>query len=384
MIYKTSKIVSSIIALLPIIAFVKVPGLSVGLGMFVLILLTPWLIFVNLTRFQLNDVFKFLGLILFCSYSVFCSVGNTQNIVGYILVMIWVMGTYKYLIDENYLFGIMEFVAILASIIVVAQTLCHYVLGFHLISNIPVLLKDDIAAQYFVSIVSGIEESGMYRPSAFFLEPSHFAQYEIVVLLWLLLKSNSKNRMKFALVISIGIVMTSSGMGIAMVVGAWIVYTILGMNLKKRENVVKSMILVAGGFLFVMLCLRLPFFQTAVNRVVVTGNGYNAIDGRLFFWDYYFKPLTSMQFVWGCGYVTELDKYMTGFMMLLYCSGVVGVVLFYAMLIQYIKYGNVFAIILSLFYAVLIIFSGLTATINLIFYLSLISSEKKYLQFTAR
>ncbi len=86
--YLTTEILSATIALLPLIAFVKVPGLDIGLGMLILLVLVPWLFITNLSRFQLNDIVKFSGFILFCTYSIYCSFGDYQNVIGFILVIV--------------------------------------------------------------------------------------------------------------------------------------------------------------------------------------------------------------------------------------------------------------------------------------------------------
>lgn len=373
----TSKVFSVTIAFLPLIAFVKVPGMEMGLGMFLLFVLLPWLLLYNLTKLQLDDLAKFSGLILFCAYSVFCSRENLSDVIGFVIIMIWAIGTYKYLIDEKLVFGIMSTVSIVASVIVLIQLLCHYVLGFNLAPYIPFLIKDSTLEQYSHVINAGVDNWGMYRPSAFFLEPSHFSEYAVVPLLWLLLNKKKRNSEKIALFISIGILLTRSGMGSAMVIGGWIAYYIKGLDLKKNENVVNAVLVVVGAIVAFLLLLKLPFFQSAVNRVVATQDDYNAINGRLFFWDHYFSHFSFSQFVWGEGYNTvKLDKYMTGFMKLLYCSGIIGVLLFYFMLLQHVTKKEWFKNVFILFYSVLVFFAGLVSVINLVFYLTMIFSKK--------
>lgn len=373
----TSRIISVIIALLPLIAFVNVPSLEIGLGMFLLIILFPWLFYVCLTRIQLNDVFKFSFLLLFCLISVFCSRDNISNIIGFILVMVWVLGAYKNLINERLVFGIMSSVSVLASFIVVLQLISHYVLGFNLNPYIPFLYKDATLTQYYTVIYASFDNVSLYRPSAFFLEPSHFSEYTIIVLLWHLLKNREKNRVIIAIIISIGILLTRSGMGIAMVTGAWVVYYINGLDFKKMENCINAVLVVIGCIAVLYLCFRLPFFQSAMNRVAATDGDYNAINGRLFWWNYYFSPLSFSQLLLGCGYgAVELDKYMTGFMKLLYCSGIIGVIFFYLMLFQHVERKDKFKNIAIVFYSVLIVFAGLVSVIHLVFYLTIILSKK--------
>ena len=377
MVDKKSRFISAMIALLPLTSFIRVPGISLGLGMVGLIVLIPWLFIINGSKIQLSLLAKFSGLILFCIYSIARSSGNTTNIIGFVLVMIWVIGTNIRWIDETQVFRIMKFVSIVASIIIVLQTICHYVLGFHLVSNITALLREETSQQYSSLIKTGIDNTGMYRPSAFFLEPSHFAQYGIVTLLWCLLRDESAKYMRNAVVISIGIALTTSGMGIVMVAGAWILYVIFGMDLKKKSNMAKAAFLVIAGLVVVILLSRLPIFQSAVNRITGKGGGYNAIWGRLFWWDYYFAPLSTSQLILGLGYAADTSKYMTGFMEILYCTGYVGVALFYFMLLQNAKNREKYSVALALFYGAMVVFSGLTTIINLVFFLTIIFVDEK-------
>ena len=376
--YLTSIILSVIIAFLPLISFVEVPGLGIGLGMFSIIIWSPWLIFICLTRLQLNDIAKFSFFICFCAYSIYVSWGNVSNAVGFILILIWGMGTYKNLINEKILFGIMSAVSIIAGFIIVAQILSYYVFGYTIRPYIPSLYEKSIVENYYDVIFAGSNHGKMYRPSAFFLEPSHFSEYSFMALLWNLFGNKWKNGLKIAAIISLGILLTRSGMGIAMVAVAWAIYYIIGLDLKKNENIVNAVLVAIVCVFVIIVCLKMPFFQSAVNRVSSTEGDYNAISGRLFWWNYYFGPLSLTQLVMGCGYnAVEMDKYMTGFMKLLYCSGIIGVILFYSALFQHVKKNNEFKNIAIIFYSVLCFFAGLTSVMYLVFYFTIIFSKKQ-------
>ncbi|MBR2526893.1 MAG: hypothetical protein IKE58_00230 [Blautia sp.] len=368
--------ISSMIALLPITAFLRFPIVSMGLGMVGLIVLVPWLFRINQGRVPYDTLGKLSGVILFCFYSMTRSTGNMTNLIGFGLLMIWIAGTYDKWIDASLILKIMTYVALAASIIVMLQTICHYLFGFHLIATIPFLIKESSRKQYELAILTGYDfASQLYRPCAFFFEPSHFAQYSIGALLWCLLKEEEKNRIGKAVMISVGIALSTSGMGIAMVGGAWLVYVLLGSNLRDVSNLIKAGILLAIFALALLLLWQLPFFRNAINRVTGREGGLTAVQGRLFWWNYYFSHLSRTQLILGLGYGAETGKYMTGFMEMLYCTGYAGLASFYYMLLHRIRQRSMFSIIFSCFYGVLVIFSGLTTIIHLVFFLTIIFAE---------
>lgn len=374
---KKNSIISSMIALLPLLAFIRVPGISIGLGMVSLIILIPVLFIINERKISFQAISYCSAIIIFCTYSAIRSIDSFSGILGYFLVIIWMVGLYNNGVDEDQLFGVIKKVSYFASVIVIIQSLFHYLVGGHLVANLPFLLKDEIRLQYMSLISTGVDSTGIYRPSAFFLEPAHFSQYGIIALLYILLREKKDGRIKKAILISVGIALTLSGMGIVMVLGAWITFLALGLDYKKRQSFENALYLIVAGLIIVFFLSQLPLFQTALKRITGNETGYNAIWGRLFYWDYYFKPLQRSQLIWGLGYSVDTQNYMTGFMKLLYCSGYIGVVLFYFALLKNIRNRTKFSVITGLTYAAMTLFSGITATINLVFFLTVIFSTKR-------
>lgn len=374
---KKNSIISSMIALLPLLAFIRVPGISIGLGMVSLIILIPVLFIINERKISFQAISYCSAIIIFCTYSAIRSIDSFSGILGYFLVIIWMVGLYNNGVDEDQLFGVIKKVSYFASVIVIIQSLFHYLVGGHLVANLPFLLKDEIRLQYMSLISTGVDSTGIYRPSAFFLEPAHFSQYGIIALLYILLREKKDGRIKKAILISVGIALTLSGMGIVMVLGVWITFLALGLDYKKRQSFENALYLIVAGLIIVFFLSQLPLFQTALKRITGNETGYNAIWGRLFYWDYYFKPLQRSQLIWGLGYSVDTQNYMTGFMKLLYCSGYIGVVLFYFALLKNIRNRTKFSVITGLTYAAMTLFSGITATINLVFFLTVIFSTKR-------
>jgi len=79
--------------------------------------------------------------------------------------------------------------------------------------------------------------SAFYRPSAFFLEPSHFAVYCIPVIVTTLFSrtGDEKRERQIALFISTGVLLSTSGMGIGVVIICWAFYLLFIFG-RKGEN----------------------------------------------------------------------------------------------------------------------------------------------------
>lgn len=101
-------------------------------------------------------------------------------------------------------------IAQVASILIIVQYVCHYIFGFHL-KLVPVSLLLPESSQWIAGAetgqvgINGIR-SELYRPSAFFLEPSHMFLYVFPILFVFLLSPNIDNwRRKIAILLTVGL-----------------------------------------------------------------------------------------------------------------------------------------------------------------------------------
>lgn len=175
---------------------------------------------------------------------------------------------------------------------------------------------------------------GLFRPSAFFLEPAHYSQYCILGLASLFATEKSFLTLK-KVIISIGIFMTTSGIGIASVLVIWMVALYFG-NRKITSaligKTIASTILLA--VLLMLLYFTVPVFQSSVNRVILPGNGYNAFEGRLGS-RFLIGTLEGVFFAFGKGFkniptwgMLDTPYFMTGIVELIYCQGMLGMSIF--------------------------------------------------------
>ena len=323
-----------VIALLPVLMCYKIPVVEYGTStVLIAILMIPAMIYsLNSSGYDkklLKIIFPFF---IYVTYVLTKS--SSINILLQISIVVHFVAIINGMVIVDKLKSYIIRITILASIIVLAQTVVHYAIGYHIPCIYFPGILDTLKEQYFSGIYTGVSRwGGMYRPCAFFLEPAHMAQYSFVGLLLALFSDDVP--MKKKIVISVGILATSSGIGILCTSLCWILWAYItkvdGSFLDKLVNFSKYAIL--GTIVYYML-LQIPYFKNAVNRFTVKEDGeYNAVDGRLFFWDRYIGDASTSQLLWGFGYDALPDSFFTGMMTVLYAYGYVGIILFYASLL---------------------------------------------------
>ncbi len=227
--------------------------------------------------------------------------------------------------------------------VVIIQTVLFYLFGVTLSEGRRFLLPfsnmfEESVARYVST--SSMIINGLFRPSAFFLEPAHFAQYCSLALCVVVFENLGKNRHSYAgILISIGMILTTSGLGIALVGLIWGIKYLIDISTLERRKIVNALIIaVCLGIIFVVLYNTVGFFANAVNRVLIQDDN-NAVAGRIgsvLFLD----RLSGVEKIFGTGYknlpwstARNVTYYMTSIVEIQYCQGVVGLVVFIGMLL---------------------------------------------------
>lgn len=376
---KDNRLYTFFLAILPVIMMYRFP--LVGMGMST-VLIAGTMVFAGIVFLsQLKD-FSEIYLITFILYFVYAiTKSDGSTILLCIAILVHFLAISLGAIDVQYLRKIIENIALIASIAVILQFCYHTLSGNHIpMINIDWCLSE--MEQYRSSILTGIGRTeAIYRPSAFFLEPSHLANYASVAIVSCLLMGDPKYIK--AAVISLGVICTTSGMGIVMVGGIWAIFPFIAT--KKIDNTkVKRIMVLAGLFLITLAVLsQMSFFQNALNRITgsteYSSSQYNAIWGRTLYWKIYITPMTGNDLLFGYGSASLPDVYFTGLMRVIYSYGVTGVGLLYlSLLTLLIKSKNNGCKLLVLLYGGLLPFANLTGFITMIFYLGSIMALHHY------
>lgn len=236
-------------------------------------------------------------------------------------------------------------VAIAASVFLLVQRVAY--LGGVVIPN-P-LSAFSVSDLYYTDVYTMGAGSSLFRPSAFFLEPSHAAYYILPYIMWVLFDDSLEHGhdMPLALLASIGVLATGSGMGFILIFGIWVLFGVT----KARHQVLYIGILIAVAIGFAAL-LQTEFFQMVVSRFADADFvGGNAIEARLGLGMEYFynKPVISQLFGSGYGNTTT-DTYYNGLTFILNSLGIVGLLVIAVSFVACFKNGSGFKRLMLLFY----------------------------------
>ncbi|MCD7826404.1 MAG: hypothetical protein LUH14_10680 [Clostridiaceae bacterium] len=308
-------------------------------------------------------------------YFVFCAV-----------CIVHILSIYNRIVDFEFLKKMIVGISMFASICVILQTLVYYSLGFH-IQMMSVSFISSGLEGYDTAFRMGMGSSGgMYRPSAFFFEPAHFCQYAVVGLLMALYHyAKGKTSIKYSILISFGMICTTSSQGLVFMLLAWVwgIYVKRGNMTTKmfRIIVILTLLILAVGICYVT---GLFHVDSIINRVIGTVDGYNAIAGRNFANELYLSQLSGKSLLWGVGYVNRPDVYMTGIVVYRYTIGYIGCALFYLALLFSVRKIDRISFAVAVAYGGLLCVASATSVVSFIFYMGITYSELKEIKTEGR
>lgn len=378
------------IALMPVFCLVNVPYLNISLATALLFLSLPyaatWVLMKaregTANQSLLRAYFPF---VCFYLYMVMRSDGNLTRIVLCILTLLHIIGLFYGSVSSKKIKKMIEWYAIINSILVLLQTLSYYVFDLQ-IQYIPqALIHEHFKNSYVFQ-----NEPGLYRPSALFLEPAHFSQFCCFAIISLLFPPEGKPKIHVALVIAVGCLLTTSGMGIVLTGLIFALFSVRWCVYQKKMNVLKWQTLLTGILLVLLvgvLLLQIPFVKTALLRVFSTVDGYNAILGRLGLWKWK-EAIGTMEIIpllFGYGYSAEYPHYLTGLADTIYKFGILAVLLQGWCLLSIMKkQKTVYIWCVCCIFFLLFCVAHLTSVFSQIFYFALVISEVVFYERTAK
>ncbi|MDD3945846.1 MAG: hypothetical protein PHS38_14215 [Bacteroidales bacterium] len=362
---QNNRIYTRIFAFFPLLLMYKTPGLSVGLTTSLIAITIP----IAIRTISNKILEKNLSLSLFVLYILYVLTKSTgQNIVLCVAIMAHLQAINRGIIDLSLLKKIIINVSAIAAICVTIQQLFHTLFGIHIPFVYGPLFLDSLE-RYKSILMTGIGTENMYRPCAFFLEPAHFSQYSIIGLGLVLF--NLKPDYKKAVLISMGLLLSTSGMGAVLTFGMW-GWWIISFQQRGKFNInIRRMILGIGLLIALLYILQnIPFFNSIFSRFTTTDESeYNAIHGRLLWWESYFGGSSWNNFLLGFGIDELPEVYFTGFMKQLFAYGIIGTSLFISFLLYAVYKMRGLSQTLLVIYIALLFLTELTGFIPMIFYI---------------
>lgn len=146
------------------------------------------------------------------------------------------------------------------------------------------------------------------RYSSFFLEPAHQAQFVMpAIVLLLFSKGKEKNRILFSVLITIGIISTTSLQGILGVGIIWFVFFLMLLKMKTLKSWLVFLGLIIIGSAVIICALRQPVIQEQIIKKVSSFNNGDIVQGTsmyrriIYGWDCY-RDFDWVHKIFGCGY----------------------------------------------------------------------------------
>lgn len=294
---------------------------------------------VNSGTIDENCLSAVFPLLLFELYSAFAH-GLVVNRLVYSVFMTWTFFCIAFgCVNIGKVIRYACWVACAATVLLLVQYATYYLLDHH-VQLLPTQFFLPESSRWLERAINGIaEDATMYRPSSIFMEPSHLFLYLFPLLcLCLLLPDMTLWRKRMAVVLTAGIILSTSGMGIAVVVGLW--GLLLVMYYEKRGKIrFRWTTLFSGRTICILVLLMgalvgaylyVPFFKNAVNRIFVNTTGSTAIDGRIRLAINHMKTISGKAiFVGAAGATTDLKFNLAGFFATYFKWGLIGLILTY-------------------------------------------------------
>ncbi|MBR5231945.1 MAG: hypothetical protein IKW00_06840 [Clostridia bacterium] len=345
------KVLDPIVAVL--LAFVPFLQHYIGIvdnaGSTLMALLVPYLglrVLPTLRTLKLRSFALISGLILFFLYKLVDHGTYFVEIAQVGLMIFYIVCAMQHCIDTKMLKKAAICIAALAGLLLIAQYFCYFVLGFHLqLVPTPLLLEESeqwiLLAQTGTHSITGVQ-GDLYRPSAFFLEPSHLFMYGFPCLfISLFAHENRKHNRIAALLITVGLVLSTSGMGILVAAGAWGLYQGLrnkeGNDFRLKYIPCKEMVFRVCALLalYAVLFMTVPFINEGISRIFISEAGTStAIDGRTELAIRTLRKIEStsvIQKLFGSSDTLEgITHNMPGYMATVYKYGFIGIILSYS------------------------------------------------------
>lgn len=384
-------IAAVLIALTPILEYFKSHIYVYSIGTFIPLLLVPLLL--NKRSVFVIRKEKFL-IIIFFVIQIFSFLRKFFNGYGFsglgtMLLCIFSMFFYGVLsLDQKPLLEkvkkIIIAVSILSTLMLILQYISFYILHKYFVFAPIDLYLDSIYDRYYFQVTTGFSGPN-FRPCGLFVEPSHLATYSLFGLVCSLFKNTpDKRNIYLSLCITLGIVLSTSGLGIVCSIGLWGLYYFLRI-LKGQIVTVLPKIL---SLLVTAIVILISLYQTSTFRPIIKSYFDAYIYAQKGMGDKVKQPLTGRtgtyedflslsmeEKIWGIGYDVKTG-YLTTFNMALYNMGIIGICSYYFMLYGLMHKKDDFTQGLCILLMVLSFIISIDSSGYIAFYLFLINGEE--------
>ena len=283
----------------------------------------------------------FAGILLIAAYILWTILDHGfsgSDPVKFVILMTFYLALTKDEFNFRYLICISSAIILAACAALVLQYCSYYIFQYRLQFLSPDTLLES-SSRWVNRLSTNKVTSSFYRPSAFFLEPSHLFLFSFPTTLYMLFSPGATKKMRrLGFVMIAGILASASGMGIIFSLACILAYFVMYRNPVYGEGSLKNFlsprkILLPLLLLAVLVVLYQysDFVHNSLVRVIAENeSGYNAIAGRTSAGSKLIQEMGSDQMLIGVtDALGDLGAAVSGFQATFYKYGAVGILLSY-------------------------------------------------------
>ena len=215
--------------------------------------------------------------------------------------------------------NIYEKIVIVLSLIAIAQFLLYTFTGratMLLIPGLDLNYSSYSSSEYSAETLSRLSYGWYYRPCSLFLEPAHHAQY---VMPWLFIEllstdTSEKRSMRNCVIVSIGLLLTASSLGVLGCVIAWVMAFVRWSSKLGRKTLIRNTVILFAIIIMALVFLKIPsvqfYFKMKVEEMTADNWGSNSFTMRMIRGFACFVKFDLIDMFFGCGYGNIL-QYLT-------------------------------------------------------------------------
>lgn len=281
------------------------------------------------------------------------------------------------IIDYSVLKKTIVLIALVSSVLIFIQYLLYYGIGQYWNPIPSALYRKEVINSYSFFLSSGLE-NGLLRPSAIFLEPSHFAEYSILAVVMLLFSGNENY--KKAIIVSTGILLSTSGLGIISVVFAWGYKLFFDRDStpNRKLTIIFGAVVAMAIAYFIIESMGIANIFFSKFRMGSYNSGFISRFGEV---HAAFHDWTFGKYLIGEGYDSTSNYWLPGYFSILRQVGIIGLILFIVVMINIFRISDKLGKCLVVVYAWLLLVAEVSTMTYMVFYLSpacFISLKKLY------
>lgn len=370
------------IILFPILSNYSSPIIGVDLGTFFFCMIGCIIFFKYFNEIKIEKelffiLFYTIGITIFSlvSFELYSSeVSILMRMFRFVILLFIFSSCNGRFFDFKYGINLLQKVTLIASFYLIIQYVVYSFTGYILPKFIPGITK--LKGIVDSNVLS--EYASFYRPTSFFLEPSSFVYFSSLMLVCSLYINNLyeiKNKFLTAVIITIAIILSTSGQGFIVLIvvwGYWIFLLILKKNTGYFRILKRKYIFLVTG-IGLLISSNSKIIKNTLGRIFVKDvEAMSAVDARAGGYELYYQ-LPTIRKIIGVGFGNLPDNtYFSSIADILFTLGIIGLVTIIYFYLQLFLKGKRFQKVLCIVSIVLMAGGGLFTATYLIFYLSFI------------